>query len=155
MSEFESSSPTKRVVAVLRPARTASLSELWKSSLGSMAARFASPCDGLRAFRVLARVGRPSSLLHQTWDLSSSKLLREVPRTVMALAEAPLATNDCAPPGFYVLLGLAAADPKSQSISQHQRPLCFMLDANECSWELYRWLSKGMRLYYGLLRREP
>ena len=27
-------------------------------------------------------------------------------------------------------------------------------DATE-RWELYRWLSNGMRLYYGLLRREP
>ena len=96
MSEFESSSPTKRVVAVLRPARTASLSELWKSSLGNMAARFTSPCAGLRAFRVLARVGRPFSQLHQTWDLSSSKLLREVPRKVMALAEAPRRRIPCA-----------------------------------------------------------
>ena len=74
---------------------------------------------------MFVRVGRPSSQLHQTWDLSSSKLLREVPRTVFALAEAPLRTNDCAPPGFYVLLALAAADQaKSQSISLHQKPLC-------------------------------
>ena len=111
MSEFESSSPTKRVVAVLRPARTASRSELWKSRRGSMAARFTSPCSGHRAFWVFVRVGRLSSQLHQTWDLSSSKLLREVPRTVMALREAPLRQMTVRQRGFYVLLALAAAEP--------------------------------------------
>ena len=155
MSEFESSSPTNLVVAVLRPARTASLSELWKSSLGNMAARFTSPCGGHRAFRVFVRVGRRSSQLHQTWDLSSSKLLREVPRTVMALAEAPRRRNR-APTGFYVLLALAAAEPggKPKHLPAPKAPL-LVHDAHACPWELCRWLSNGMRLYYGLLRREP
>ena len=90
MSEFESSSPTNLVVAVLRPARTASLNELWKSSLGSMAARFTSPCGGHRAFRVLARVGRPSSQLHQT---CAPQAVREVPRTRFVASVALMTIN--------------------------------------------------------------
>ena len=124
MSEFESSSPTNLVVAVLRPERTASRSELWKSSLGSMAARFTSPCDGHRAFWVFVRVGTPSSQLHQTWDLSSSKLLRA---RFLAAADAPLRRMPrmtARQRGFYVLLALAAADQaKSQSISLHHGSL--------------------------------
>ena len=75
---------------------------------------------------MFVRVGTPSSQLHQTWDLSSSKLLREVPRTVFALAEAPLRTNDCQSTGFYVRLALAAACSrrKLHSISLHQAALC-------------------------------
>ena len=109
MSEFESSSPTNLVVAVLRPARTASLSELWKSRRGSMVTL------GAR------RVGSQ----RQTWDLGSSNAAREVPRTVLATAEAPL-TNDCASTGFYVRLALAAAEPGEKP--KHlpaQWPLCF------------------------------
>ena len=142
MSEFESSSPTKRVVAVLRPVRTASRSELWKSSLGNMVTL------GAR------RVGSP---LRQTLGLCSSKLLREVPRTRLCARRGSAATDDRAQTWFYVRLTLAAACSrrKLHSISLHHRASRLVHDATECPWELYRWLSNGLTLCYDLLRREP
>ena len=67
------------------------------------------------------------------------------------------ATNDCASTGFNVRLALAAACSSENWMASPctKAQLCFVHDATECPWELYRWLSNGMRLYYGLLRREP
>ena len=97
---------------------------------------------------MLARVGRPSSQLHQTWDLSSSKLLarcrarwfcgfRVIPKRRITVRQSG-----------YVRLALAAAcsSRKLDGISLHQAQLCFVHDATECPWELYRWLSNGLKL---------
>ena len=153
MSEFESSSPTNLVVAVLRPARTASLNELWKSSLGNMAARFTSPCAGHRAFRVFVRVGRPSSQLHQT--CAPPGCSAEVPhvRFVASVAQKRPITL------------IQHVSGRAQATALNSRRcegwlcsliiLCFKHDANDCPWELYRWRSNGLTLCYDLLRREP
>ena len=101
---------------------------------------------------MLARVGRPSSRLHQT---CASKL-REAAAHAFRGVSGLKTTNYFDSTRLRTRTHRAALNSRRCEAGSAQASLsAFVHDATECRWELYRWLSKGMRLYYGLLRREP